>query len=669
MIFLVDFENTHASGFDGHHYLTEQDTLVVYYSDENSALQRGVVEDLKEKAVHVRMVKLLKQHSNALDMYIASTTGMFLDTGEKICIVSKDKGYAAVRDFWHSLRGAEILLGETIEECFLHSVANDDERIRRAKERNQKVQLIDAFETTNNVPTRPTLSYRNNYRRRKNNFLDVNSHLDPVELLPNPLAKEDVSYASLVEEEKDGEHFTVDYSATIKEEKLFPDAEHADALEQKASSPIEAEENVLYTEENNASQKEESRKESGRPEKEQGEHAESEHHKEAVNRIYPKTERKVNTGRPSNQIQYIYDPVLKRMKRVDVEDLAEDNVSEAKIEESKIDEPKTKASTAVEEKKQTETENIENSQDNAGHATAENHPAEQSKERSRHHNRRRRRSNAKRDNGVQEPVQNHSQEPAKDNTKDIIKDNAKENTKDSAKENTKDSSKEASKPVKDAKPSQTKSVENSTSKPVKEEKKQGKTSEKQGTISEKQEGNKAEAQSAKVEKEERATKEKSETKSASSKSVSKSSPKPVKAKTEEEKTAKLTEKASKTKVETKGRKEKVEEKTAKAKVEDKTGKAKVEDKTSKAKVEDKTSKAKVVEKSSKAKAEENKSKTKAEKEPKAKTSTKASEEKPTAKTGKAKAEDKKEETTGTQKPSRRGRKKKEETNSSENQLG
>ena len=652
MIFLVDFENTHASGFDGHHYLTEQDTLVVYYSDENSALQRGVVEDLKEKAVHVRMVKLLKQHSNALDMYIASTTGMFLDTGEKICIVSKDKGYAAVRDFWHSLRGAEILLGETIEECFLHSVANDDERIRRAKERNQKVQLIDAFETTNNVPTRPTLSYRNNYRRRKNNFLDVNSHLDPVELLPNPLAKEDVSYASLVEEEKDGEHFTVDYSATIKEEKLFPDAEHADALEQKASSPIEAEENVLYTEENNASQEEDGRKESGRPEKEQGEQAESEHHKEAVNRIYPKTERKVNTGRPSNQIQYIYDPVLKRMKRVDVEELAEDNVSEAKIEESKIDAPKTKASTAVEEKKQTETENIENSQDNAGHATAENHPAEQSKERSRHHNRRRRRSNAKRDNGVQEAVQNHSQEPAKDNTKDIIKDNAKENTKDS--------SKEASKPVKDAKPSQTKSVENSTSKPVKEEKKQGKTSEKQGTISEKQEGNKAEAQSAKVEKEEKATKEKSETKSASSKSVSKSSPKPVKAKTEEEKSGKLTEKASKTKVETKGRKEKVEEKTAKAKVEDKTGKAKVEDKTSKAKV---------VEKSSKAKAEENKSKTKAEKEPKAKTSTKAPEEKPTAKTGKAKVEDKKEETTGTQKPSRRGRKKKEETNSSENQLG
>ena len=189
MIILIDFENTHASGFQGVEYLNEQDTLVVYYSDENSAVSKGVVDDLKAKNVHVRMVKLLKQHSNALDMYIASTTGMFLDTGEKICIVSKDKGYAAVRDFWHSLRGAEILLGETIEECFLHSIANDDERIRRAKERSQKALLTEAFETMNNIPTRPTLSRNRFWRRGRQVNYDLSSHLNPVEILPNPLAK------------------------------------------------------------------------------------------------------------------------------------------------------------------------------------------------------------------------------------------------------------------------------------------------------------------------------------------------------------------------------------------------------------------------------------------------------------------------------------------------
>ena len=189
VIILVDFENTHASGLEGYTYLNESDTLVMYYSDENSAVTKGVVEDLRKNGVHVRLVKLLKQHSNALDMYIASTTGMFLDSGEKICIVSKDHGYAAVRDFWHSLRGAEILLGETIKQCLLSSELNDEARIRLCKEREQKAMLVDAFTTMNTIPTRPTLS-RSNQRRRRNdtrNFMEVS---EPVAILPNPLMTE-----------------------------------------------------------------------------------------------------------------------------------------------------------------------------------------------------------------------------------------------------------------------------------------------------------------------------------------------------------------------------------------------------------------------------------------------------------------------------------------------
>lgn len=189
MIILVDFENTHASGLEGYTYLNESDTLVMYYSDENSAVTKGVVDDLRKNGVHVRLVKLLKQHSNALDMYIASTTGMFLDSGEKICIVSKDHGYAAVRDFWHSLRGAEILLGETIKQCLLSSELNDEARIRLCKEREQKAMLVDAFTTMNTIPTRPTLS-RSNQRRRRNdtrNFMEVS---EPVAILPNPLMTE-----------------------------------------------------------------------------------------------------------------------------------------------------------------------------------------------------------------------------------------------------------------------------------------------------------------------------------------------------------------------------------------------------------------------------------------------------------------------------------------------
>ena len=633
MIFLVDFENTHASGFEGYHYLTEQDTLVVYYSDENSALQKGVVEDLKEKAVHVRMVKLLKQHSNALDMYIASTTGMFLDTGEKICIVSKDKGYAAVRDFWHSLRGAEILLGETIEECFLHSVANDDERIRRAKERNQKVQLIDAFETTNNVPTRPTLSYRNNYRRRKNQFLDVNSHLEPVELLPNPLAKEDVSYASLVEEENDGEHFSVDYSANIKEEKLFPDEEHAESFEKELSSDRAAEETVAANERENPDSQEEA-KPADNIKSEEVKHEDSSRSSiETVNRIYLKTEKKANVGRPSNQIQYIYDPVLKRMKRVDVEEVAEDSISETGAEESK----------KTEEKKSSDAGKDGAVQEDAG-AVTESRSTEQ-RERQRHHNRRRRRSNGKKDNGTQASGQNSNQESsqdntkavsqdsakveAKDNAKTVAKDYAKTEAKDNSKEHGKDASKEESKSIKEQKPEKQEKVE---------------TKEKSG-------------KSDKVVKEKKSAR-KTGTKASQEKHVEKSAEDSAKASTKEEKKQNQTpEKKAKVKDADKSVESKTDLKTTKEKPLRKSVKAK----TGEEKSETKSTRAKTAEKTDKTKAGEKTNTTKEEKTAKTKTGARTSNDKTAEKSVKAKADAKKTESVSAEKPGRRGRKKKEET--------
>ena len=637
MIFLVDFENTHASGFEGYHYLTEQDTLVVYYSDENSALQKGVVEDLKEKAVHVRMVKLLKQHSNALDMYIASTTGMFLDTGEKICIVSKDKGYAAVRDFWHSLRGAEILLGETIEECFLHSVANDDERIRRAKERNQKVQLIDAFETTNNVPTRPTLSYRNNYRRRKNQFLDVNSHLEPVELLPNPLAKEDVSYASLVEEENDGEHFSVDYSANIKEEKLFPDEEHAESFEKELSSDRATEETVAANERENSDSQEEA-KPADNIKSEEVKHEDSSKSSIAtVNRIYLKTEKKANAGRPSNQIQYIYDPVLKRMKRVDVEEVAGDSISETGAEESK----------KTEEKKSSDAGKDGAVQEEAT-AVTESRSTEQ-RERQRHHNRRRRRSNGKKDNGTQASGQNSNQESSQDNTKALsqdsakveAKDNAKTVEKDSSKEHGKDASKEESKSIKEQKPEKQEKVETKeksgkSDKVVKEKKSSGKT----GT---------------------KASQEKHLDKPAE-KSATKSAEDSAKASTKEEKEQRQTpEKDAKAKDAEKTTESKTDSKATKAKPVRKSTKSKAGEEKSETKSNTKSTRKEATEENGKTKTGEKTNTAKEEKAAKTKTGAKTSNNKTLEKSVKAKADTKKTETANVEKPVRRGRKKKEET--------
>ena len=354
MIILIDFENTHASGFQGVEYLNEQDTLVVYYSDENSAVNKGVVDDLKAKNVHVRMVKLLKQHSNALDMYIASTTGMFLDTGEKICIVSKDKGYAAVRDFWHSLRGAEILLGETIEECFLHSIANDDERIRRAKERSQKALLTEAFETMNNIPTRPTLSRNRFWRRGRQVNYDLSSHLNPVEILPNPLAKpsQEEEYTLTDNELENLKEF-------LEEENLRAKEDSVDVVEIESSPELDGEnqnktlaeknveqsfpENGFLSEANlpssiNSIAEEEVKKEES-----------SSMNGSVLLEELPKPETAQTFKAAPNQVRYVWDAVKKAMIKVE-EDL-EDRLEKPFAEESALIAEEEKDITEIKKEK------------------------------------------------------------------------------------------------------------------------------------------------------------------------------------------------------------------------------------------------------------------------------------------------------------------------------
>lgn len=146
MIILVDYENTHQSGMEGYWYLDGTDKLVLYYSDVKSAMPKACVKTLKARGVDVKLVKLQAKRDNALDMYIAASTGIYAEQHQKICIVSKDKGYQAVRDFWSMVKGTEILLGETIEQCMLHSTDMTDPRIQQVREQHQKANLVDEFQ-------------------------------------------------------------------------------------------------------------------------------------------------------------------------------------------------------------------------------------------------------------------------------------------------------------------------------------------------------------------------------------------------------------------------------------------------------------------------------------------------------------------------------------------
>lgn len=107
-IFLVDFENVHTAGLKGQNYL--KDAVIHVFFSSNICNQPQITLDLHELYELQRQHVTLKFHEtikghNALDFQLTSYLGLLIDRASSteqtnFYIVSKDKGYTCLNDFW-----------------------------------------------------------------------------------------------------------------------------------------------------------------------------------------------------------------------------------------------------------------------------------------------------------------------------------------------------------------------------------------------------------------------------------------------------------------------------------------------------------------------------------------------------------------------------------------
>lgn len=114
-IFLVDFENVHTAGLKGQNYL--KDAVIHVFFSSNICNQPQITLDLHELYELQRQHVTLKFHEtikghNALDFQLTSYLGLLIDRASSteqtnFYIVSKDKGYTCLNDFWQQEQGIE----------------------------------------------------------------------------------------------------------------------------------------------------------------------------------------------------------------------------------------------------------------------------------------------------------------------------------------------------------------------------------------------------------------------------------------------------------------------------------------------------------------------------------------------------------------------------------
>ena len=114
--FLVDYENVNVSGFVGIENLTENDALIIFYSNNANTMTFGLHLSLTKTRANLQIHKVEVNKKNSLDFQLCSYLGYLIcdtmckpDENSKnyYYIVSNDLEFVILSDFWKK-RGVEV---------------------------------------------------------------------------------------------------------------------------------------------------------------------------------------------------------------------------------------------------------------------------------------------------------------------------------------------------------------------------------------------------------------------------------------------------------------------------------------------------------------------------------------------------------------------------------
>lgn len=142
--FMIDLENTRSKGLQGAEYLSPDDQVTIFYSQSCMRVERGRLQQIVDAGSFLDICRLQKTGKNALDFYITSKIGEVFGGGYQgtVAIVSNDKGYCAVQDYWAKCAkpSRRVILHSNIEQC-IGSAKEDSQRGRLIQEKLQEVNL------------------------------------------------------------------------------------------------------------------------------------------------------------------------------------------------------------------------------------------------------------------------------------------------------------------------------------------------------------------------------------------------------------------------------------------------------------------------------------------------------------------------------------------------
>lgn len=141
MIFLVDGDNNIGTGLQGVEYLTEEDSILIFYQKSGLALSK-IQELCKNSKANIQYLESVKGGKNSIDFQIITELGVLVGRGEAdyAYVISQDKGYEAAMSALQARYAStfrEVALRPSIAACLRASLlrATDLQELQAALER------------------------------------------------------------------------------------------------------------------------------------------------------------------------------------------------------------------------------------------------------------------------------------------------------------------------------------------------------------------------------------------------------------------------------------------------------------------------------------------------------------------------------------------------------
>ena len=138
-VYLIDYENVHASGLAGVENCGIEDEIILLYGNDTSTSPMELHIQIANSKGKVQYHKIERTGKNYLDFQLSTIAGFLVGTTRQteFVIVSRDSGYDAVLDYWND----ERLADRVVHFCRRASIAEAEEaRDREDKDSRKRRQ-------------------------------------------------------------------------------------------------------------------------------------------------------------------------------------------------------------------------------------------------------------------------------------------------------------------------------------------------------------------------------------------------------------------------------------------------------------------------------------------------------------------------------------------------